>query len=89
VHYNAEPARRAEYHSLVAEGMRPGFAVDDGVALHFEGVSLRRVVSSREEGCAYHVERAKGRVIETTLEVSLLGASARASRPVERVIALA
>ena len=24
VHYNAEPARRAEYHSLVSDGMRPG-----------------------------------------------------------------
>ena len=35
VHYDAEPARRLEYHSLVGEGMRPGFAAEDGVALHF------------------------------------------------------
>src|SRR5580692_2559147 len=28
VHYDAEPARRAEYHRFVAGGMRPGFAVE-------------------------------------------------------------
>jgi peptidase E len=89
VHYDAEPARRAEYHSLVAEGMRPGFAVDDGVALHFEGTSLRGVVSSREHGGAYHVQRADDRVLETSLEVSFLGASERAVRFVERMIAVA
>jgi hypothetical protein len=27
VHYDAEPARRAEYHRFVGDGMRPGFAV--------------------------------------------------------------
>ncbi|MGH2912534.1 MAG: Type 1 glutamine amidotransferase-like domain-containing protein [Solirubrobacteraceae bacterium] len=87
VHYDAEPARRAEYHSLVGEGMCPGFAVDDGVALHFEGTSLRRVVSSREQGSAFHVQRVKDRVMETSLEVSYLGA--RASMPVEQAVALA
>jgi peptidase E len=87
VHYDAEPARRAEYHSLVNEGMCPGFAVDDGVALHFEGTSLRRVVSSREHGSAFHVQRVEDRVTETSLEVSYLGR--RASRPVERAVVLA
>ena len=29
------PPRRAEYHRFVGDGMRPGFAADDGVALHF------------------------------------------------------
>jgi peptidase E len=89
VHYDAEPARRAEYHSLVSDGMRPGFAVDDGVALHFKGTSLHRAVSSRSDGSAYHVQRADDRVIETSLVVSYLDSPASGSRPVARAIALA
>ncbi|MFZ2114099.1 MAG: peptidase E [Solirubrobacteraceae bacterium] len=73
VHYDAEPARRAEYHALVGEGMRAGYAADDGVALHFKGTKLDRVVSSRERGGAFHVRRGGGQVRETALEVSYLG----------------
>jgi dipeptidase E len=76
VHYDAEPARRAEYQQAVAEGMRPGFAADDGVALHFIGTQLERVVSSREDGGAYHVDAHGGGVRETPLEVTYLGARA-------------
>jgi dipeptidase E len=74
VHYDADPARRAEYHRFVADGMRAGFAADDGVALHFRRTRLQRVVSSRAGGCAYRVEhRARG-VVETPLDVCRLGA---------------
>ncbi len=76
VHYDAEPARRAEYHRAVADGMRPGFAVEDGVALHFHGTLLERAVSSRPDGSAYHVEASGNGVRETPLEVSYLGAPA-------------
>ena len=57
VHYDAEPARREEYHRAVAEGMTAGFAVEDGVGLHFRGTQLERVVSSRPGGRAFLVER--------------------------------
>lgn len=56
VHYDAEPARRVEYHRFVADGMRAGYAAEDGVALHFRGTALARVVSSRPDGAAYLVE---------------------------------
>jgi peptidase E len=73
VHYDAEPARRAEYHRFVGDGMRPGFAVEDGVALHFMGTRLERAVSSRPDGRAYRVEvDPDGEVRETRLEVSHL-----------------
>jgi hypothetical protein len=72
VHYDAEPARRAEYHRFVAAGMRPGFAADDGVALHFRGTLLERAVSSRTDGHAYRVEPASDSVIEVPLEVTPL-----------------
>jgi dipeptidase E len=73
VHYDAEPARRAEYHRAVADGMRPGYAVEDGVALHFSGTRLERAVSSRPDGCAFSVAADGGRVRETPLAVSYLG----------------
>jgi dipeptidase E len=75
VHYDAEPARHAEYHRFVADGMRPGYAVDDGVALHFRGTSLERVVSSRADGGAYLVEPCGDRVRETRLAVEQLGSA--------------
>ena len=77
VHYDAEPARRAEYHHLVREGMRPGYAADDGVALHFRGTHLERVVSSRPNGGTYYVERVGEQVVESALDVSYLGGGGR------------
>ncbi len=72
VHYDAEPARRAEYHRFVAAGMRPGFAAEDGVALHFRGTLLERAVSSRPKARAYRVEPARESVVEVPLEVTYL-----------------
>ncbi|HEX3520092.1 MAG TPA: hypothetical protein VHT29_13750, partial [Solirubrobacteraceae bacterium] len=82
VHYDAEPARRAEYHRAVAEGMCGGFAADDGVALHFQGTELERVLSSRADGCAYSVALAGRKVRERRLDVTYLGAATgRSKRP--------
>ena len=75
VHYDAEPTRRAEYHRFVGAGMRPGYAAEDGVALHFRRTRLERVVSSRPDGCAYRVEPAPDGVLETPLETVYLGAA--------------
>ena len=63
VHYDAEPARRAEYHRFVARrDAAGGFAADDGVALHFRGTSLERAVSSRADGrCLPTSEPRRGR----------------------------
>src|SRR5205814_10300145 len=67
VHYNAEPARREQYHRFVGDGMRDGFAADDGVALHFRRKRLRAVVSSRTDASAYRVEPRPDGVCETRL----------------------
>jgi dipeptidase E len=75
VHYDAEPARRAEYHRFVGDGMRPGFAAEDGVALHFRRTRLKHAVSSRPDGCAYSVEHTGDGVVETPLKVTYLGES--------------
>ncbi len=73
VHYDAEPARREEYHRAIAEGMSAGYAVEDGVALHFRGTQLERVVSSRPEGRAFAVRKHGRQVRETPLPAEYLG----------------
>ena len=55
-HYDSELERRPRYHELVAEGMRPGYAADDGAALHFVGTELREVVTSRRDAAAYWID---------------------------------
>jgi peptidase E len=74
VHYDAEPQRREEYRRFVGDGMRPGYAADDGAALHFRGGALHRVVSSRPRARAFHVEPVGGEVVATPLPVDYLGA---------------
>jgi peptidase E len=73
VHYTNEPERRGEYHRFVGDGMRPGYAADDGAALHFSGEQLHRAVSSRPHARAYRVEPIADEVVETPLEISYLG----------------
>jgi dipeptidase E len=74
VHYDGDPARRAEYRRFVGDGMRPGYAADDGAALHFRGEHLAAVVASRPQARAYRVEPIDGEVVESPLEVAYLGA---------------
>jgi dipeptidase E len=70
-HYDSEERRRPVYTQLVAEGLAPGVAADEDVALHYIGTQLHEVVTSREGAAAYHVDADGGRVLDTRL----LGAS--------------
>lgn len=64
-HYDGDAARRPTYHQLVRRGeLLPGFAIDDGVALHFVGDGLHRVVASRPGVHAYRVRASNGAVQE-------------------------
>jgi dipeptidase E len=69
VHYDAEPGRREAFRRFVDEGMTPGYAADDGVALHFIGSELAQVVASRSGRRAYRVTSGA----ETPLEARHLG----------------
>ena len=55
-HYDGEELRRPVYSRLVADGFPPGYAADDGAALHFVGTELREVVAVDERSLAYRVE---------------------------------
>jgi dipeptidase E len=69
VHYDGEPSRSEAFRAAVRDGMRPGYAADDGVALHFEGRELAYVVASRRGRRAFRVT-AEG---EVPLAVRYLG----------------
>lgn len=57
-HYDGEPARRPAYQRMVAEAViAPGYAADDGAALHFVNGALHAIVSARPNATAYRVER--------------------------------
>jgi len=69
-HYDGEGERRPTYHQLVRNGeLLPGYAVEDGVALHFVGDDLHRIVASRPGVTAYRVQRVNGEVQEEPLAV--------------------
>lgn len=67
-HYDAEERRRPVYRGLVDAGFPPGYAADDGVALHFVGTELREAVASWPGARAYQVEPGS----ETPIEPRLL-----------------
>jgi dipeptidase E len=73
-HYSSEPARRPIYHELIGQGFPPGYAADDGVAMHFQGNDLVEAVSSRPDAYAYRVGLRDGRVVESHLDTRYLGA---------------
>jgi dipeptidase E len=69
-HYNGEAERRPAYHRLVLNGeILPGFAIDDGAALHFINHEVYRVVASRKGATAYHVRVMNGAVREEAMAV--------------------
>ena len=72
-HYDAETERRPAYHRLLRTGaIEPGYALDDGAALHFIGESLHRVVTSRPEAQAHAVKVVAGDIREQSLENTYL-----------------
>jgi peptidase E len=54
-HYDGEAARRPRYAELLRDGFPPGLAIDDDVAVRFDGTELAEVVTAREGATAYRV----------------------------------
>ena len=69
-HYDGEAARRPTFHQLLYTGeITPGFAIDDGAAMHFVDTDVHRVVASRRGATAYRVQLRDGTVHEEPLPV--------------------
>ena len=75
VHYEADGKRGQAYRRFLLEGMRPGYAAEDGTALHFKGLDLSRVVSSRPDASGWRLEKRDDVVAATRLPVTYLGKS--------------
>lgn len=73
-HYDSEPLRRPSYRRMVAKGnLQNGMAADDGVALHYEGTRLKRIVSSLPRASAWRLEKNGRRAIESKVPARYLG----------------
>jgi dipeptidase E len=73
VHYERKSSRRESYHRFLREGMRGGYAAEDGAALHFVGEELSRVVASRPEARGYRLDVSGQRVVEMRIATNYLG----------------
>jgi peptidase E len=72
VHWSLHPRRRLVYHQAIRDGMAPGYGVDDGAALVYEGRRMVEVVKARASAGAVRVELVDGEIVETTLGARLL-----------------
>jgi dipeptidase E len=75
VHFDAEPERWDAYRRMLAGGMREGYAVDDGAAVHFAGERLLRAVTSRPTARVYRTRACEGRVTKRALACTQLPAA--------------
>jgi len=75
VHYEPGSTRRSAYHDFIREGMRSGYAAEDGAALHFVGTELSRVVASRPAARGYRLDAVGDRVVEMRIATTYLGDS--------------
>ena len=72
-HYDGEVERRPAYHALIQQRhIRPGYAIDDGVAAHFRNGTLERAVSKKPGSRAYRVAIDGTRIQEEAIETTLL-----------------
>ena len=67
-HFDGEESRRPVYRELVENGFPPGYAADDGAALHFVGTELHEVVAVGSGARAYRLEPGS----ETPLDTRVL-----------------
>ena len=73
VHYERGSSRRDAYLRFLREGMRPGYAAEDGAALHFVGEELSHVVASRPRARGYRLDVRGPRVVEMQIATTYLG----------------
>lgn len=72
-HYDGEAERRPAYHALLKRGdIKPGYAIEDAVAVHFRNGRPERVISKKTGAKAYYVSVDAEAVAEHALDVTLL-----------------
>jgi dipeptidase E len=86
-HWDSEPARREEFERQLRAGMRPGFAAEDGAALHFAGLRLAGVIGSRPGVAAHMLGLGDSGPVVERLEARYLGDRAPETAPAPVTIA--
>ena len=73
-HYDGEPGRPETYQGLITSGqLGDGYAIDEGVGMHFVGKELLEVVTAKEGTGAYRVSLKKnGKIVQKTLPSRLI-----------------
>jgi peptidase E len=79
VHYNNEPERRVAYLEAVADGMPPGYGLDDYAGLLWEGEGAPAALTARRGARAYRVSRGEDGAAESPLPARFLPAPAPAA----------
>jgi peptidase E len=67
VHYGRDPERRTAYLRAIAAGVAPGFALDDGAGLLFQGTGLVEAFSGRRGARVLRVGADAGEATELQL----------------------
>lgn len=79
-HYDERAELRRAFKHLIHEGtIAEGYGVEDGVALHFVGRDLLRIISSRPSAAAFKVSMRGNRIHEEKLRAHYLGKEAEAA----------
>ena len=75
-HYDGEADRRPTLHEMLKQKrIPPGYAADDGAALHFINEELHSAVSSRPNASGHRVTIANGKITESKIKTTHLGES--------------
>lgn len=69
-HYDGDPKWKEGYHTFIQQNqIEPGFALDEGAAIHFVGRDVHVAVSSRPNAGAYRITAGKQEVNEEMLDM--------------------
>ncbi len=72
-HYDGEPERRPSFHRLLNENkIKPGYAADDGAAIHYINEEPFAMVSSRPTAKVYKLSKPDNSVMEETQDTRYL-----------------
>ena len=71
-HYSNEPERRPSYHKALMNGLNPGYAIDDGAAIHVVDGKLKTVLQSDTPSNAYFVHCEDGILLEDIVKPMLV-----------------
>src|SRR5581483_2576277 len=72
-HYDGEAGRQEQFRGLIKnKELGDGYAIDEGVGMHFVGADLKEVVTAREGATAYTLALSDDGIDEKPLKARLL-----------------